>query len=61
MTIRVKEQLGGESYLYTVDGDGAQIVVKTDGEDDFSTGQGIHLALPEARVHRFDAAGQAKR
>ncbi|MEM6823710.1 MAG: sn-glycerol-3-phosphate ABC transporter ATP-binding protein UgpC [Pseudomonadota bacterium] len=61
VTIRVKERLGGESYLYALDDDGAQIVIKTDGEDDFETGQRIHLALPEDRVHRFDASGRAKR
>ncbi len=61
VTIRVKERLGGESYLYTVDEDAAQIVVKTDGEDSFSTGETIHLALPEHRIHRFDGAGRALR
>ena len=61
VTIRVKERLGGESYLYTVDEDAAQIVVKTDGEDDFATGDTIRLALPEHRVHRFDAQGRAVR
>ena len=61
VTIRVKEQLGGESYLYTADDDGIQIVVKTDGEDDLSAGDTIHLALMEDRIHRFDAAGQAQR
>ena len=61
VTIRVKEQLGGESYLYTADDDGIQIVVKTDGEDDLSAGDTIHLALMEDRIHRFDATGQAQR
>ena len=59
--IRVKEQLGGESYLYTLDDEGLQIVVKTDGEDAFSAGETIHLSLLADRVHRFDANGQAQR
>ena len=61
VTIRVKERLGGESYLYTVDDAGTQIVVKTDGEDTFVAGDAIHLSLPPDRIHRFDAAGQAQR
>ena len=61
VTIRVKEQLGGESYLYTVDGQGAQIVIKTDGEDGYVSGETLHLALPGERIHRFDSAGKALR
>ncbi len=61
VTIRIKERLGGESYLYTVDGDGAQIVVKTDGEDSFSTGDTIYLTLPKDRAHRFSPDGRARR
>jgi len=61
VTIRVKENLGGESYLYTVDGDGARIVVKTDGEDGLSAGDTICLALPDHRVHRFGPDGRARR
>jgi len=57
--IRVREQLGGESYLYTVAEDGAQIVVKTDGEDEHATGDALHLDLPPHRVHQFDENGRA--
>ena len=59
-TIRVKERLGGESYLYAVDSDGVQIVIKTDGEDAFSAGDTIYLTLPDHRIHRFDANGMAQ-
>ncbi|GGX43046.1 sugar ABC transporter ATP-binding protein [Tateyamaria omphalii] len=61
VTIKVKEQLGGESYLYTADSDGTQIVVKTDGEDTLASGDTIHLVLMEDRIHRFDADGKARR
>ena len=61
VTIRVKEQLGGESYLYTVDDTGMQIVVKTDGEDGYATGDVLRLVLPQERVHRFRADGRAIR
>jgi len=56
--IRVREQLGGESYLYTVAEDGAQIVVKTDGEDNHAPGDALHLDLPPHRVHQFDEDGK---
>ncbi len=55
--VRVKEQLGGESYLYTRTSDGEQVVVKTDGEDDHAPGAVLRLGLPPHRVHQFDAAG----
>ena len=61
VTIRVKEQLGGESYLYTADASGMQIVVKTDGEDGYATGDTLRLVLPEERLHRFRADGRAIR
>ncbi|WP_299862137.1 sn-glycerol-3-phosphate ABC transporter ATP-binding protein UgpC [uncultured Hoeflea sp.] len=61
VTIRVKEQLGGESYLYTVAEDGTAIVVKTDGEDSHAAGDTLELVLPEDRVHRFAPDGRALR
>jgi ABC-type sugar transport system ATPase subunit len=56
-TIRVKEQLGGEAYLYTRTEHGADVVVKTDGEDQHAPGDRLHLALPPNRVHQFGADG----
>ncbi|MEM9223356.1 MAG: sn-glycerol-3-phosphate ABC transporter ATP-binding protein UgpC [Pseudomonadota bacterium] len=58
-TIKVKEQLGGESYLYTQTDDGMNVVVKTDGDDQSSPGDTLHLTLPERRVHQFGADGAA--
>ncbi len=55
--IRVKEQLGGESYLYTTTEDGVDIVVKTDGDDSHAVGDTLSLRFPLHRVHWFAATG----
>ena len=56
--IVVKESLGGEAFLYCklleIDAD---IVVKTDGEDNFSVDDVINLHIPPTRVHLFDTDG----
>ena len=57
-TIRVKEKLGSESYLYVMADDDTQIVVKTDGEDSFAAGDTVHMTFRADRMHRFDANGQ---
>jgi ABC-type sugar transport system ATPase subunit len=57
-TIRVKEKLGSESYLYVMTPDNTQIVIKTDGEDSFNAGDTVHMTFRENRLHRFDADGQ---
>ncbi len=59
--IRVKEQLGGECYLYVRTEDGAQVVVKTEGEDRHEPGEVLQLTLPEHRIHLFGADGQSIR
>ncbi|MEM6381977.1 MAG: sn-glycerol-3-phosphate ABC transporter ATP-binding protein UgpC [Pseudomonadota bacterium] len=59
VTVQVKEQLGGESYLYARADDGDQIVIKTDGEDTVNPGETVQLAFPAERLHRFAADGQA--
>jgi len=56
-TIRVKEQLGGEAFLYTRTETGLDMVVKTDGEDHYAPGDRLHLTLPANRVHQFGADG----
>ena len=57
-TIRVKEKLGSESYLYVMTRDDTQIVIKTDGEDSFNAGDTVHMTFRENRLHRFDADGK---
>ncbi|HBH00074.1 MAG TPA: ABC transporter ATP-binding protein [Rhodobacteraceae bacterium] len=57
-TIRVRERLGAETYLYASTADGRQVVVKTDGDTPLEAGATLRLGLPGHRVHQFDAAGR---
>lgn len=57
LDVAVKEQLGGESYLYLRSENGERIVVKTDGEDETAAGDRISIKLPMKRVHQFGADG----
>ncbi len=57
-TIRVKEKLGSESYLYVVTEYDTQIVVKTDGEDTLEAGATVQMTFRPDRLHHFDASGQ---
>lgn len=60
-TIRVKEQLGGESLLYAVVSDALTVVIRTDGEDQTAPGQRLGVGIPPHRLHQFDATGRALR
>ncbi|MEO0379015.1 MAG: sn-glycerol-3-phosphate ABC transporter ATP-binding protein UgpC [Pseudomonadota bacterium] len=57
-TIRVKEKLGSESYLYIMTSDDTQIVIKTDGEDSLNAGDTVQMSFRKDRLHRFGADGQ---
>lgn len=57
--VAVKEQLGGESYLYLRNDGGDRLVVKTDGEDPTAAGNTIAVTLPANRLHRFGPDGQS--
>ncbi|MEL6640287.1 MAG: sn-glycerol-3-phosphate ABC transporter ATP-binding protein UgpC [Pseudomonadota bacterium] len=58
-TVRVKEELGGESLLYlNVDG-GDDMVARVSGDDATGVGAHVGLRIPEGRLHQFDAAGRA--
>lgn len=58
--IRVKESLGGESYLYVVhEPSETQLIVKSDGEDPHQADQIIGLQLPVSQVHLFDKADRS--
>jgi len=57
-TIRVKEKLGSESYLYIMAQNETQIVVKTDGEDSLNAGDAVHMTFREDRLNHFDANGR---
>jgi len=58
VTVQVKEQLGGESYLYTSSDEVANFVVKTDGDEPTTVGAKIGLHLPGERLHQFDSSGK---
>ncbi|SIO33518.1 multiple sugar transport system ATP-binding protein [Rhodovulum sp. ES.010] len=57
VAVRVKEALGGESYLYTTTASGDEIVVRADGETPIAPGDRAGLTLPEARLHFFARDG----
>jgi len=57
-TIKVKEVMGGETYLYLRhDGSEHDIVIKTDGDDAHQPGESLGLALAQKHLHAFDASG----
>ncbi|MEM8656760.1 MAG: sn-glycerol-3-phosphate ABC transporter ATP-binding protein UgpC [Pseudomonadota bacterium] len=57
LSVAVKEQLGGESYLYLRYESGDRLVVKTDGEDPTQSGDTVSVTLPAHRIHRFASDG----
>jgi ABC-type sugar transport system ATPase subunit len=60
-TVDVKEQLGGESYLYVTTDRGDRLVVRADAEHPSKHGDRIGLALDRRRLHLFDRDGAALR
>jgi ABC-type sugar transport system ATPase subunit len=58
VTLRMKEQLGGESYLYARTEDGIDVVVKTDGDDPHAPGDALHLTLPAGASTILRGMGQ---
>lgn len=58
-TVKVKEQLGGESLLYLSTETGQDIVARVSGEDETKVGETVGLRIPDNRLHQFNAAGRA--
>jgi multiple sugar transport system ATP-binding protein len=59
--VQVAEHLGSDTFLY-VDVAGAGLMtVRAEGERQLSPGDTAHLKPDPARIHRFDASGQAMR
>ena len=56
-TVRVKEQLGGESLLYLTLADNSDIVMRVRGDDETAVGQPVTIHIPKNRLHQFDANG----
>ncbi|VAW16388.1 Phosphate transport ATP-binding protein PstB (TC 3.A.1.7.1) [hydrothermal vent metagenome] len=59
VTVRVKESLGGESFLYARTGGGDDLVIKTHGDEPTEAGSGVGLRFAAERLHQFDADGRA--
>ncbi len=57
-TVRVKEQLGGESLLYLSLPGGGEVVARVDGDNETQVEQVISLAIPKNRLFQFDKSGQ---
>jgi len=57
--VRAKEQLGGENLLYLTTSDGVDLVARVDGDDQTERDTELGLAIPDHRLHQFDAAGLA--
>jgi len=49
-TVKVKEQLGGESLLYLVTAGGQEIVARVNGEDETQVGQQVSLRIPDRSI-----------
>jgi ABC-type sugar transport system ATPase subunit len=58
-TVRLRETLGGDAYLYVTLADATSLVVRADGDTAIDAGQVIGLTLPPNRLHFFDAQGLA--
>ncbi len=56
--VKVRELLGGESYLHTHTKTGAQLVVRADGETPVKAGDTVGLRLPAHRMHLFASDGR---
>jgi multiple sugar transport system ATP-binding protein len=52
------ENLGADYYVYLEMGTEEPVVVRLDGGNSYKTGDTVHIAPMEGRVHRFDAAGK---
>lgn len=58
--LKVKETLGGESYLYAqINNTNTMFVIKSDGEDPSVQGEQIGLDFPPERLHMFDNEDKA--
>jgi multiple sugar transport system ATP-binding protein len=61
ISITLTEQLGGNTVLYGTLRNGEQLVVQVVGQADVKRGAILHVRLPAARCHLFDANGHAAR
>jgi ABC-type sugar transport system ATPase subunit len=58
-SVRLRETLGGDAYLYVMLPEGASLTVRTDGDTRIKAGEIVGLKLPQHRMHFFDRQGLA--
>jgi multiple sugar transport system ATP-binding protein len=52
------ENLGADSYVYLEMGTEEPIIVRLDGQNEYHSGDTVHIAPMDDKIHRFDAAGK---
>ncbi len=57
-TVIHTENLGADSYVYLEMGTEEPVVVRLDGNNSYHSGDVVHIAPLDGKVHRFDAAGK---
>ncbi len=57
-TVIHTENLGADSYVYLEMGTEEPVVVRLDGANAYKSGDTVHIAPMEDKIHRFDAAGK---
>ena len=57
-TVIHTENLGADSYVYLEMGTEEPVVVRLDGANDYKSGDVVHIAPMEDKIHRFDGAGK---
>jgi multiple sugar transport system ATP-binding protein len=57
-TVIHTENLGADSYVYLEMGTEEPVVVRLDGANSYKSGDVVHIAPMEDKIHRFDGAGK---
>ncbi len=58
VNIDLDEQLGGETYFYCTSETGTPLTIHQPGQQAPHAGQQLHVAIPPAAAHIFDAGGR---
>ncbi len=58
-TIRIAEHLGSDTFIHVDSADLGAMTVRATGNIEAAPGTALSLTLDPARIHRFDASGQA--
>jgi ABC-type sugar transport system ATPase subunit len=56
-TVKLRETLGGDAYLYVETADKQSLVVRAEGDTEIDAGGRLGLRLPRERLHFFDEQG----